>query len=510
VDKNWHTFDVVVLVMDARQGVNTDEQLDLLELAKNNLATSKSLPLIVLCNKVDDPDDEEQVALLAEARNAIEKLFHVSDRTTALKTLLDDSKNMVEDGTIDPSLFPVVLPVSARHAFIYRCGARLSFQDFCKMEFDFIEKIGKDSYGRQWKRFGKDQQLAKAYEAVSDEEQCQDGLEASNFETFIKVLSLCIGDEDRQGALIQKQIDVALKRLKDAKPDTNLGTELLSVHKTLTLLGKSTDHLPATFWASYKGLKTKAFAEFDEKFEASCFANTIDQLFGYIDTLRSVKWSGEMEKVVNETRELVLQYAIGVIQAEKFKAKSHDDRSLILGSMLLASSNELFNDHFGFLKLHLESCYTFALTRAARAALDPNRSCVNCKCQVTECPSMGTGVHRCGQCSKMYIGFSVSSCPRRCLSYSHGGLSLSRKKDSNGVETGHCANCGNTFTYWDHNVAFELKVADGQLVPANAEQYRQCVTVVVPERLKDKSHFGYVLWKACQLKKIEIDVNELD
>jgi small GTP-binding protein len=71
VDKNWHTFDVVVLVMDARQGVNTDEQLDLLELAKNNLETSKSLPLIVLCNKVDDPDDEEQAALLAEARTAI-------------------------------------------------------------------------------------------------------------------------------------------------------------------------------------------------------------------------------------------------------------------------------------------------------------------------------------------------------------------------------------------------------------------------------------------------------
>jgi len=45
----------------------------------------------------------------------------------------------------------------------------------------------------------------------------------------------------------------------------------------------------------------------------------------------------------------------------------------------------------------------------------------------------------------------------------------------------------------------------------NAEEhYRQFVTVVIPERLNDKSHFGYVLWKACQLKKIEIDVNELD
>ena len=80
VNANWHTFDDVVVVMDARQGVNTDEQHALLTLAKNNLMATKKVPLIILNNKVDDPENEEQLALLSEARRTVEELFGVSDR----------------------------------------------------------------------------------------------------------------------------------------------------------------------------------------------------------------------------------------------------------------------------------------------------------------------------------------------------------------------------------------------------------------------------------------------
>ena len=59
VNKNWHNFDVVIVVMDARRGVDTDEQQNLLEFVKTNIDNSKKVPVIILCNKIDDPYDAE-------------------------------------------------------------------------------------------------------------------------------------------------------------------------------------------------------------------------------------------------------------------------------------------------------------------------------------------------------------------------------------------------------------------------------------------------------------------
>jgi hypothetical protein len=36
-----------------------------------------------LCNKVDDPDDEEQVGLIAEARLKVEEIFDIGCRNGA-------------------------------------------------------------------------------------------------------------------------------------------------------------------------------------------------------------------------------------------------------------------------------------------------------------------------------------------------------------------------------------------------------------------------------------------
>ena len=52
---NWKNFDCVVAVMDARQGVNTEEQLEILKLIKTNLATKKQLPVIIISTKSTSP-----------------------------------------------------------------------------------------------------------------------------------------------------------------------------------------------------------------------------------------------------------------------------------------------------------------------------------------------------------------------------------------------------------------------------------------------------------------------
>jgi hypothetical protein len=52
VEKNWNNFDCMVVVMDASQGVNTTEQVDLLKFVKKNLKKKRDIPVIILGNKV--------------------------------------------------------------------------------------------------------------------------------------------------------------------------------------------------------------------------------------------------------------------------------------------------------------------------------------------------------------------------------------------------------------------------------------------------------------------------
>jgi GTPase SAR1 family protein len=75
VDDKWDTFDCVIAVMDVMQGVNTEEQVQLLRMIKHNLATKKQVPVIVLCNKVDDPHDHEIKMLVNEVRNKVTEIF---------------------------------------------------------------------------------------------------------------------------------------------------------------------------------------------------------------------------------------------------------------------------------------------------------------------------------------------------------------------------------------------------------------------------------------------------
>jgi GTPase SAR1 family protein len=85
VNDKWDTFDCVIAVMDVFQGVNTDEQVQLLELIRDNNSSKKCVPVIVLCNKVDDFDDDELMQLAGEVRKKVDEIFEC------------DSSNMASD-----------------------------------------------------------------------------------------------------------------------------------------------------------------------------------------------------------------------------------------------------------------------------------------------------------------------------------------------------------------------------------------------------------------------------
>jgi GTPase SAR1 family protein len=106
VNDKWNTFDCVIAVMDVMQGVNTEEQVQLLRMIQRNLSTKKKMPIIVLCNKVDDPDNHEIKILVNEVRTKVKEIFVPPSNDFAFgNTAVPSSNGRFSFGANAPSTF---------------------------------------------------------------------------------------------------------------------------------------------------------------------------------------------------------------------------------------------------------------------------------------------------------------------------------------------------------------------------------------------------------------------
>jgi small GTP-binding protein len=146
----WRAFDCVIVVMDGKQGVNTDDQINLLKMVKDNQKV-RWQPVIVLCNKVDDPDDREQCEMVLEACNEVQEIFGISNPLATTKKLLTwkgtDRKSL-------QSFLPAFLSFSANHAYFHQTAPLLTLDQFRRFDDkDLIERYGREYVGRlKWKK----------------------------------------------------------------------------------------------------------------------------------------------------------------------------------------------------------------------------------------------------------------------------------------------------------------------------------------------------------------------
>lgn len=143
VSDHWHTFDCVVVVMDAKQGVNTEDQVNLLEFVKECQACKKEVPVIILGNKVDEPEDEEQSLLVSEVRDAVEKIFRVKNTQNALAKVMSAKTTSSAISKSNLIQFPIFVPISAVHAYIYQTASGMPFDRFKRFDKDLIEKVAR-------------------------------------------------------------------------------------------------------------------------------------------------------------------------------------------------------------------------------------------------------------------------------------------------------------------------------------------------------------------------------
>ena len=191
--------------MDGKQGVNTEEQLSSSSSLKIIKRRRENISLIILLNKVDDPDDEEQSLLIDESRKEAEKQFHCQLGEFLQPTQQQARKRKAK-------FTAVLVPTSAMHAYFYRTASLMTFDQFKKFDKELIEKIGREEVGRfKWKGLSQEKRYHAVYEAVREEGQYKERLEATNFDKFLGALRNSIGDEESQLKTLEEQVMVSLK-----------------------------------------------------------------------------------------------------------------------------------------------------------------------------------------------------------------------------------------------------------------------------------------------------------
>ncbi|KAL3938465.1 MAG: hypothetical protein SGBAC_006621, partial [Bacillariaceae sp.] len=267
----------------------------------DNLGSKKDVPVVILCNKIDDQDDEEQQELVSESQHEIEKIFGVPDRQKSLQQVLQAGVCSTTT-TFSEKVSPVFIPISGITAFVFQTCSNMSLERFRQFDENLIAKLGRDRIGKfRWKKLSDDEKIKEAHEAVSDPEGYQEGVADSNFDKFLKVLSILVGGKDVQEKMIKEQIRVSLTTISSGPGIVN---KLESVYKTVVNLSLEDSEeklfladIKSTFWRLCKGMEPSFFPKKESPAALESFVCLARELKQYGAFASTAGWNPELSVV---------------------------------------------------------------------------------------------------------------------------------------------------------------------------------------------------------------------
>eukprot|EP00934_Nitzschia_sp_Nitz4_P001202 Nitzschia sp. Nitz4//scaffold62_size106224//10836//12545//NITZ4_004341-RA/size106224-processed-gene-0.45-mRNA-1//-1//CDS//3329555811//1202//frame0 len=347
--ENWFDFDLVLLTMDARHGVNSEEQVELLEFVKNNLKTEKNIPVFVLFNKIDELDFKEKKTILDEARSKVSAIFGVPENRNLVEEIATGKmKGLTELKDRNGTYMPIFLPISIRNAYVYRLASEVDVNRFCSLEQDLLEAIGMEQIGlRQWSKLSEEQKFKEAYQAISDPSIYEEGLTSSNFAAFSVLLSFCIGGDTTQLSLIAAQIEAATARLRPTPSLAKIVEGIWKKNKAINPSGKAgfSRKLEKLFWHNFKLLR-EANMSFEEA------PMILDVLRAYYDLMNRTLGQEKAQEVIEEAVSYV--DSLMVVEIPRWKQYIGLDRLVRFEQALVMAGDQQFLTYFGGLKMVLE------------------------------------------------------------------------------------------------------------------------------------------------------------
>ena len=187
LSSNFHKFDVVILVFDVNSGINTTDEIKILDtilqlIDEHRKKYDMNKHLIVLANKCDDMVlDENSEYQLGEEQEENRKQM---------------SDILIEKTSKYPNLTYDLIPICAEDSYIYRMIDALMINE---LDIKYINKVGLNECGRKhWKNKMDDSAKRKMLTSMldADEIDIKERLKTVGFGTLIKSLKKIIESHD--------------------------------------------------------------------------------------------------------------------------------------------------------------------------------------------------------------------------------------------------------------------------------------------------------------------------
>ncbi len=306
VESNWKTFDCVVLVMDAVQGVNTQEQVDLLKFVKQNNKEVKDVPTIVLGNKLDDLDDDDTINQIKETRaKTIEIFGNVDCRFVPMKAIEEKVEEAPSDSEFTKTSF---IPLSAKNAFLYMKALSVDRDDLVKHE-DLVNKIGIDEYGRKFIKKKLEDKIDAVLDILEDPSELKERLADTNFNSFLASLSDFVGGEAKQKNILAKKVSMELKSISiDSIGESHSVSEfILEAYNKAKVIGLTDfDWIKSNFWDVYKEREVKIFDSKTQRYTGpECLERPFQELQKYQKLTLELGWTTESVIAKDAMRQLL-------------------------------------------------------------------------------------------------------------------------------------------------------------------------------------------------------------
>jgi hypothetical protein len=475
--------------------------------------------VIILFNKVDDPDDEEHAEMVSEARKEVEAVFNVGDLDAATSQLLLPDRL---DTAALKSLLPAVLPISATNAYFHQAASLLSDEEILLFDDqELFDKYGKDYVGRaKWKRLSKSEKAAAVCELMKNTEIRDEGLEASSFDRLLKILDKCVGAAEAQMELIFDRLNTTLNSLsaESANVTQQLATlyegyQFVSEGKTDDgLLSVGIDAMAERFWEQHAAAFDGAISSIKKNPRSvAVLAPLMSELQRYYDFAQSLpepQKQREVDAAIGHVQLFVESFLDTLIDLAKQCQKESDleldepltpkDWVKVWGSILLVAANRHFYYRFGSQKVQIED-----LLSEARSLERSN--CGRCGCAYSLCSPFSDSVpiRVCANCCSIPVFSSPTKVvPEQCV--------LCDRFVSS--EKGVCSNkfCGTVYRELEQvvrgctncrTVSTSNDSCNWCGMSMETIQHRHVYfggALTIPKFISDPAHFGHVLWRYCE------------
>lgn len=201
LNQNFHKFDIILFIIDINSGLNTTDEVKILETilqkCKENYDKYQIYnKLLVLANKCDDMSIDTSVTVVDDGHE--ETNFLLDEEFTEM---YDQIKTIVNQKVekIFPKLEYSISPISCEDSYIYRMYDRNPEYD---LDIKHVNKFGYYEYGKsKWNRLSDEAKKAKIQQLMKDLD-IDDTLNLCGFNQFRNKLSNYLKPQDQYNYLL--------------------------------------------------------------------------------------------------------------------------------------------------------------------------------------------------------------------------------------------------------------------------------------------------------------------